>query len=407
MQLTSRRAWRAHMPYLLRIILGRFGRLSALHGSLLGIGVLGVVISVVGFEDGSLVALLLGLAGILASLVGILAQIVEDWRRVSRIYRDTRTRAFDASYAAPYDGWSRLRFNEFSSVHSEEVDARLRSDSDIPLQMEPGFWDVPAECEEVRRLIRVLLDFDDDKIRLSDDLLPDTDRVRVQKTQYSAHVVTNLLGEVMLREQRRRRELVSSEAVLLRNGTIPRLRYSNCSNHLGVDVVAVTSSGRVVLTLQGDKNDTNQGMLAASGSGSMDWKDLRRCPDLLRLVKSTMLREMSEELGLRSRDAVGFGDVRVLRYVRVTNWGGKPQFCGVARLGEVNEEVRGIERRYHRDHFSIDFDPEAGPLDFARTVRGYVQEHAKRVSFPLYETLDVLCTWLERDADAWPWLMRR
>ncbi|MDQ0581272.1 hypothetical protein [Streptomyces rishiriensis] len=407
MQLTSSRALRAHMPYLLRIILGRFGRLSALHGSLLGIGVLGVLISVVGFEDGSLVPLLLGLGGILASLIGILTQIVEDWQRVSRIYRDSRISPFDAAYAAPYDGWSRLHFNEFSSVHSEDVDARLRSDPDIPLQIEPGLWDVPAECEGVRRLVRVLLDFDDDKIRLADDLLPDTDRVRVQKTQYSAHVVTNLLGEVMLREQRRRRELVSSEAVLLRNGTIPRLRYSSCSNHLGVDVVAVTTSGRVVLTLQGDKNDTNQGMLAASGSGSMDWKDLRRCPDLLRLVKSTMLREMSEELGLRSRDAIGLGDVRVLRYVRVTNWGGKPQFCGVARLGEVNEEVRGIERRYHRDHFSIDFDPEGTAGDFATTVRGYVEDHAKRISFPLYETLDVLCTWLERDADAWSWLMTR
>lgn len=407
MQLTDRRALRAHMPYLLRIIAGRFGRLSALHGSLLGIGVLGVVISLVAFEDDSLVPLLLGLFGILASLVGIIAQIVEDWARVSRIYRDTRTSPFDASYAAPYDGWSRLRFNEFSSVHSEELDARLRGDPEIPLQIEPGLWDVPSECEEVRRLVRVLLDFDDDKIRICDDLLPDTDRVRVQKTQYSAHAVTNLLGEVVLRERRRRRELVSSEAVLLRNGTIPRLRYSSCSNHLGVDVVAVTTDGRVVLTLQGEKNDTSQGMLAASGSGSMDWKDLLHCPDLVRLAKNTMLREMSEELGLRGRATVGPADIRVLRYVRVTNWGGKPQFCGVARLSEVNEEVRGIERRYHRDHFSIEFDPESGAREFALTVRDYVEENAKRISFPLYETLDVLCAWLERDPDAWPWLMRR
>ncbi|MFJ8631835.1 hypothetical protein [Streptomyces sp. NPDC093568] len=393
------------MPYLLRIILGRFGRLSALHGGLLGVGVLGVVISFVGFEGGSLVPLLLGLAGVLASLAGIFAQIVEDWTRVSRIYRDTRTNPLNASYAAPYDGWSRLGFNGFSSVHSEDLDDRLRSDLDISLHVEPGLWDVPTECEEARRLVRVLLDFDDDKIRLCDDLLPDTDRVRVQKTQYSAHVVTNLLGEVMLRERQRRRELVSSEAVLLRNGTIPRLRYSSCSNHLGVDVVGVTSGGRVVLTLQGDKNDTGQGMLAASGSGSMDWKDLQRCPDLLRLAKSTMLREMSEELGLRGRGRLGLSDIRVLRYVRVTNWGGKPQFCGVARLGEVNEEVRGIERRYHRDHFSIEFDPEGGAGEFVMTVRGYVEENAKRISFPLFETLDVLCTWLERDADAWPWLM--
>ncbi|MEU9306309.1 hypothetical protein [Streptomyces sp. NPDC048256] len=407
MQLTDRRALRAHTPYLLRIILGRFGRLSALHGSLLGLGVLGVVISLVAFDGGSLVALLLGLFSILASLIGIIAQIVEDWARVSRIYRDTRASPFDASYAAPYDGWSRLHFNEFSSVHSEELDTRLRSDPDIPLQIEPGLWGVPSECEEVRRLVRVLLDFDDDKIRICDDLLPDTDRVRVQKTQYSAHAVTNLLGEVVLRERQRRRELVSSEAVLLRNGTIPRLRYSNCSNHLGVDVVAVTSGGRVVLTLQGEKNDTSQGMLAASGSGSMDWKDLLHCPDLVRLAKNTMLREMSEELGLRSRVTVGPDDVRVLRYVRVTTWGGKPQFCGVARLSEVNEEVRGIERRYHRDHFSIDFDPEGAAREFVTTVRGYVEEHAKRISFPLYETLDVLCLWLERDADAWPWLMSR
>ncbi|WP_130329981.1 hypothetical protein [Streptomyces sp. BK022] len=405
MVLPDQRAVRARMPYAVRIVMGRLGRLSALHGTLLLLGVVGLVISLVGLDAGSMLALTLGLAGIVLSVIGIVAQVGEDWVRVSRIYFDARAKPFDASYSAPYDGWSRLRFQGHSSVHSEELDARLRDDPVIPVEIEPGLWNVPAECEEARQLVRVQLDFDDDKIRLHDDLVAEADVVRVQRTRYSAHTVTNLLGEKVLRERQRRHELVQGDAVLLRNGLIPRLRYSRCSNHLGVDVVAVSSSGRVVLTLQGERNTTNAGMLAPSGSGSMDWADLQAGPDLLGVVKSAMLREMSEELGLRRSERVGSGDVRVLRYTRVTNWGGKPQFFGVARLGDVREQVRGIEHRYHRDHFSIEFDPDGGARHFVATIRDYVQDNAARVSFPLYETLDVLCSWLERDPRAWGWLM--
>ncbi|WP_329018259.1 hypothetical protein [Streptomyces sp. NBC_01601] len=407
MLLPDRRAVRAHMPYVLRIVMGRLGRLSALHGTLFLLGVAGLVISLVGLDVGSMLALTLGLVGILLSVIGIVAQVIEDWVRVSRIYFDVRAKPFDASYSAPYDGWSRVHFNGHSSVHSEELDARLRDDPVIPLEIEPGLWNVPAEYEEARQLVRVRLDFDDAKIRLHDDLDAEADVVRVQRTRYSAHTVTNLLGEKVLRERQRQREMVPGDAVLLRSGLIPRLRHSRCSNHLGVDVVAVSSSGRVVLTLQGEKNTTNQGMLAPSGSGSMDWADLQASPDLLGLVKYAMLREMSEELGLRRSEQVRSSDVRVLRYTRVTNWGGKPQFCGVARLGDVREQVRGIEHRYHRDHFSIEFDPDGGAQHFVATVRSYVQDNAARVSFPLYETLDVLCAWLERDPQAWTWLMTR
>ncbi|MFJ6841619.1 hypothetical protein ACIQRE_02995 [Streptomyces griseoluteus] len=407
MLLPDQRAVRARMPYAVRIVVGRLGRLSALHGTLLLLGVVGLVISLVGLDVGSMLALTLGLAGIVLSVIGIVAQVGEDWVRVSRIYFDARAKPFDASYSAPYDGWSRLRFRGHSSVHSEELDARLRDDPVIPVEIEPGLWNVPAECEEARQLVRVQLDFDDDKIRLHDDLVSEADVVRVQRTRYSAHTVTNLLGEKVLRERQRRHELVHGDAVLLRNGLIPRLRYSRCSNHLGVDVVAVSSTGRVVLTLQGERNTTNPGMLAPSGSGSMDWADLQAGPDLLGVVKSAMLREMSEELGLRRGERVGSGDVRVLRYTRVTHWGGKPQFCGVARLGDVREQVRGIEHRYHRDHFSIEFDPDGGARDFVTTIRDYAQDNAARVSFPLYETLDVLCSWLERDPQAWGWLMGR
>ncbi|WP_330234757.1 hypothetical protein [Streptomyces sp. NBC_00566] len=407
MLLPDRRAVRAHMPYVLRIVMGRLGRLSALHGTLFLLGVAGLVISLVGLDVGSMLALTLGLVGILLSVIGIVAQVIEDWVRVSRIYFDVRAKPFDASYSAPYDGWSRVHFNGHSSVHSEELDARLRDYPVIPLEIEPGLWNVPAEYEEARQLVRVRLDFDDAKIRLHDDLDAEADVVRVQRTRYSAHTVTNLLGEKVLRERQRQREMVPGDAVLLRSGLIPRLRHSRCSNHLGVDVVAVSSSGRVVLTLQGEKNTTNQGMLAPSGSGSMDWADLQASPDLLGLVKYAMLREMSEELGLRRSEQVRSSDVRVLRYTRVTHWGGKPQFCGVARLGDVREQVRGIEHRYHRDHFSIEFDPDGGAQHFVATVRSYVQDNAARVSFPLYETLDVLCAWLERDPQAWAWLMTR
>ncbi len=72
----------------------------------------------------------------------------------------------------------------------------------------------------------------------------------LQRTDYSAFIVTNRIGSVELRERGAQRPLVDTGEVLLNAGRIPRLSRSRCSNHSGVDVLAVTDDGRVLITRQ-------------------------------------------------------------------------------------------------------------------------------------------------------------
>ena len=386
--------------------MGRFRRLLVLHGSMVAIGVVGILVSFLGMPGSTLFPFVLGCVALFVGFVGLVGPALEDLRRSGSIYESPRLQPVKADYTSSYENWSRVAFKGRASIHHEDIDRLLQASARVAIATQKTPWEPSEECEDVRRLIRIRLDFDDEKVRLANDLLPESTNVLLQKTQYSSFKVTNLLGETALRQRGRSGELLDPTAVLLRNGVIPALGHSGCSNHIGVDVIAVSSSGRIFLPLQGERNTTSKGLLAPSGSGSMDWSDLHGCNDLVGLVRNAMRRELTEEMGLTGRDVPAVDDLQVLRYARVTNWGGKPQFFGVARVGDVRAEVRGLEKRYHDDYEIIDFDPDSGAKSLVAAVSSFNTEQAERISFPLFENLLVLCDWLEADPTAWPWLTR-
>lgn len=147
--------------------------------------------------------------------------------------------------------------------------------------------------------------------------------------------MTNRLAAYEYRRRGSRHEVLPfAEIGLDAEGRIPKLARSRCSNHVGVDVLAV-SDGLILLQRQSFRNGLNAGLVTGSGSGSADWADLTSPEveqDLGRLVRQAMRREMGEELGLSAADLPGLDDIRLVGYGRMTSLGGKPQFYGVARL---------------------------------------------------------------------------
>src|SRR6202000_2507747 len=79
---------------------------------------------------------------------------------------------------------------------------------------------------------------------------------------------------------------------------------SQLSNHMGASTIALfrqtDGSCVVVLPEQGAKAARSAGLLAPTGSGSLDWADVSQAPslDLLSLIARGANRELFEEQGI-------------------------------------------------------------------------------------------------------------
>lgn len=305
-------------------------------------------------------------------------------------------------YEALYGAWEEVTHRTGHAVTNRELNEALLAEALIDIELDDRSWRPQGQFEQYRRLVKLRLDEDQTKVRLSKDLLPGGQTVRLQRTTYSAFMVTNRLGAYRLVEAGgHNNDLLHAEDALFRGGRLPALMRSDCSNHLGVDILAVTTDGRIPLIRQSPQNQLSAGLLASSGSGSVDWGDLRPGDDLVTFLKRSMLREMREELGL-SQLSVTDTPVRVLGYARFSHLGGKPQFLGVAKLDAIDERVKGIERRYIDNYHDIASDPDR-PGELLSALKAFQQRHKKELSFPLFLNLRLLRSWLESDPRAMDW----
>jgi hypothetical protein len=387
----------------LRLLASRLFRWSSRSAYALAFGLVVLGIDVVGLIESS--QLMRGIEG-LAIIYGICklsSDIWKDWARYQRIYEQQRHRPLLVEYEPPYDSWSSITLGPWHAIHDYSLDHKLTVGKKIQVERVSRRWKPATRMEETRGLRRLSLDFDEKKIRLTSDILTSSTAVTLQRVPYSAFLVTNKLGIVDVKE-RGDRTVLSAEDVILHDGLLTTFERSKCSNHLGADTLAVVDDGRILITRQTTKNQLSKGLLAPSGSGSIDWKDLHREDDLVTMVKRAMRREMSEELGIARPDVPDLLSMRVLGYARLTHLGGKPQFFGVARLRSANERIRGIERRYISDHVTIYFTPRLGVGNLLSAVAKFEKDRLPEMSFPLYINLQMFKRWVTVDPDAINWL---
>jgi hypothetical protein len=385
--------------------MARLVRWSSGHIWPLAIGLAVIAIDIVGLAPASSPILLSG--GVVAILYGLWeigSKAYRDYAKLRAIREQQRPTPLVRPYEALYDGWQQVRFRSGHAVIHDKVNDALLAESEITIEPDPHMWRPTGQYEEYRRLLKLRLDEDQSKVRLSKDLLPGDRVVRVEKTAYSAFVVTNRLGAYRFVEKGgHNNELLSAEDALFHGGRLPALSRSRCSNHLGVDVLAITADGRIPLIRQSPQNQLSAGLLATSGSGSMDWGDLRPGDNLGSFLKRGMLREMREELGLSQEASTSHATVRILGYARFSHLGGKPQFMGVAKLDAIYERIKGIEHRYIDDYQVITFDPDR-PEELVLALKSFQYRHRKELSFPLFLNLHLLRRWLESDSRALAWL---
>jgi hypothetical protein len=185
------------------------------------------------------------------------------------------------------------------------------------------------------------------------------------------------------------------------------LKELSCSyelaNYIGVSTLLVSGNHQKYLYIprQSALNHQSSGLLAPSGSGSLDWGDLARPVDydgvtvqtysLRSTVVSGMERELREELqNLVDFDLKNSGlNTQIIGYFRMYERAGKPEFVGISVVG-------GICDRSFDTHDSAEVN-SLEKLSFSnigelRIICEQLLEKRVELSVPLRMSLIFLCT---------------
>jgi 8-oxo-dGTP pyrophosphatase MutT (NUDIX family) len=159
------------------------------------------------------------------------------------------------------------------------------------------------------------------------------------------------------------------------------------ANHIGVStlLIAGTKEKFIYIQYQNHGNNASGGMMAPSGSGSLEWKDCS--PAFNASLMSGMVRELSEELGVEK-----IVDLRtvVMGFFRWYDRALKPEFVGLSYTPHVVTLNKEIESDFQR--FGFDTLDDLGHL-----CAELLNSSNHRVSLPLRVSLDLLRSIIDSD----------
>jgi len=171
------------------------------------------------------------------------------------------------------------------------------------------------------------------------------------------------------------------------SGRIVTLAASRMANNVGISTLAFTTDGRLLLVKQSEKNIASRGLLAPSGSGTLEPRDLDSAggnATLQEIVIRGMERELCEETGVSTDLIVG---TKVVGFGRWLERGAKPEFFGLTHLNISAQEMSGVkisagERLFtdrvsavHVDLEQVRADQEAGtPIDQAKSCPRIIRD---------------------------------
>jgi hypothetical protein len=279
------------------------------------------------------------------------------------------------------------------AVAGGQVIARLRETSYVL----PHELREPGAAFRRRRVARgatyngPLLGLDSDLGRGPDDLPTSWTLVA---GRYWDHLASDILGMKDV--------LIGGRAVgapgralsITRDGRLRDFGESWLLNGIGTSVLALTTDARLVVVAQSNHNESSQGLLAPSGSGSLEPGDFRGSSTLPvdELARNGALRELAEEAGIVE------AEVATTVFLGLGRWlekSAKPEMFTLAALTIDSHEVRRrrvprADRPYTLAIATVTLRREVGswrPSDPTTIVE---DERASRFSVPLAIGLHLL-----------------
>jgi hypothetical protein len=266
----------------------------------------------------------------------------------------------------------------------------------------------------------------DAKVRLLTDLTaPLPGAIEIQKTDYFSTLMTDACAFKVLRWGT---DTVLSDGYSDFIAPMPAgefrllpLSRTRTSNQLGVSTLAFTSDGSLILVRQSKANEYSAGLLAPSGSGSLDWSDTDEAQDFINLIARGAGRELFEELGLARDGRLDFETfvrhhIVVYAFSRMIHRAGKPEFYCLSFLPFTVSDIQRMklsrkERAFTEGSqaFSSDaIDHRASSISAElKRVAGYLSEphpghllgeglfERSSLSFPVIDALTLLRVTLE------------
>ncbi|MFI6261543.1 hypothetical protein [Micromonospora sp. NPDC051006] len=228
--------------------------------------------------------------------------------------------------------------------------------------------------------------YNDSALCLVSDLLSD-DVVKLRAGRYFDFMCSNLLAPSDIWEVGRKSPALRGRDLILDpDGRLVSFKRSRLANLIGVSTLAFTTDGQLLLVAQTDDNIGSPGLLAPSGSGALEPKDVPENTEdctIQEIMIRGAERELREECHLTERDIKSSSLVGHGRWI---SRGAMPEFCAVTLLGLTGDQVldrspRRVERSYVHEFMPVSLAPlrlwdPSRPLDM-------LPEHRQAVSWPL------------------------
>ncbi|GAA1549140.1 hypothetical protein GCM10009804_01900 [Kribbella hippodromi] len=311
--------------------------------------VAGTVLSLIGVLALGVESLGTGVVAIVLAIVGLIP-LVSDWVKVRQELQDLYSLDHPLPDVVLEGDWQLVRCAQGRVVTSPSVDRSL----DRPVAVDSRPYRLPPDLAAVKPTVIALArsqrsrtaapPFDGLNVGLCDDLDPSGGAVRLQPVRYFDMMASNYLaGHQWLSRSLGRPVADITQRLISDDGKLIALGSTGLGNQVGVSTVALTTDGWMLLVHQGVASRSSAGLVAPSGSGSLEPLDLVGRERLSEVVAAGMERELREELGLVSaamRDVRIETDVR--GYGRWLEKGAKPEFYGVTR---IHASLRDLELR--------------------------------------------------------------
>ncbi|TLX45313.1 hypothetical protein C1E24_19735 [Pseudoalteromonas phenolica] len=153
--------------------------------------------------------------------------------------------------------------------------------------------------------------------------------IKLLKTSYFNSKEVEKLFAKMFTKSKNKNTSASSKMLLEHFSQNENISFS----HIGVSILAKTSDDYLVVLRQGTDQLQSSGLIAPSGSGSVDWNDIEnsKSDNLIDLLKHAMCRELSEECNIDYRH-IRRNKVKLIGHFQWVIRAYKPEFIGICQL---------------------------------------------------------------------------
>ena len=302
--------------------------------------------------------------------------------------------------------------NRGTALVSDEIDRELVK-HDVPSEVAGEPYRLPRLLKASAPYVLPVcnhgrLIFNGKVIGMRGDPLPADSRlatpIRLQVARFFDSQCSNEMCSLRIRHRATGAEFDPRQNLLTNaNGHLRTLAESMLADVVGVSTLAVTADGALVLVNQSSRNVASALLLAPSGSGSLDPRDLGqgRTGILQDILRRGMERELREETGIRPDE---IRNTAVVGFARWLERGAKPEFFGLTELSATTADLAGRrhlasdERLYSEGTLTLRIDLDALGRELGQgaellTAPGLPRRIREDGSLPLLLALRAAARW--------------